>query len=401
LITGGLTYEDRTGGTMPGAVLPATGAPYREALNTRRYDLGGSMQWLARKRYVVTARAAGTLQQHDHTFGEVRERDRHAMVFGEVSVRGSAWRQTWVAGAATEYESYTPRDVPRFAYRYTTPGLFVQDDMEVAPWLSISGSGRVDFQSRYGTFWSPRISALVRWKGWTSRLSGGQGFFAPTPLTEETGAAGLTRLSVPRELVAERGRSASFDLSRTAGPVSTTVTLFGSEVRDPLRVERGTTYELTNSPSPTRNMGVELLGTYRKSGFSATATYSYVHARELEEGNRVDVPLVPHQSAGLTGMWEREKKWRIGLECYFTGRQALEENPYRSRSERYVSAGFLIERWIGPARLFLNAENLNDARQTRWNPLLRPARGMDGRWTVDAWAPLDGRVLNGGVRFVF
>jgi len=26
---------------------------------------------------------------------------------------------------------------------------------------------------------------------------------------------------------------------------------------------------------------------------------------------------------------------------------------------------------------------------------------VDGRWTVDAWAPLDGRVINGGVRFVF
>ncbi len=26
---------------------------------------------------------------------------------------------------------------------------------------------------------------------------------------------------------------------------------------------------------------------------------------------------------------------------------------------------------------------------------------IDGRWTVDAWAPLDGRVLNGGIRLKF
>jgi hypothetical protein len=26
---------------------------------------------------------------------------------------------------------------------------------------------------------------------------------------------------------------------------------------------------------------------------------------------------------------------------------------------------------------------------------------IDGRWTVDAWAPLDGRVVNGGVRVQF
>ena len=30
-----------------------------------------------------------------------------------------------------------------------------------------------------------------------------------------------------------------------------------------------------------------------------------------------------------------------------------------------------------------------------------PSRGVDGRWTVDAWAPLDGRVLNGGVLVTF
>ena len=27
-----------------------------------------------------------------------------------------------------------------------------------------------------------------------------------------------------------------------------------------------------------------------------------------------------------------------------------------------------------------------------------PARDVDGRWTVDAWAPLEGRVINGGFR---
>ncbi len=39
LLTGGVTIEDRTGGTVPGAFLPETGQPYVEALNTRRYDL--------------------------------------------------------------------------------------------------------------------------------------------------------------------------------------------------------------------------------------------------------------------------------------------------------------------------------------------------------------------------
>jgi hypothetical protein len=32
---------------------------------------------------------------------------------------------------------------------------------------------------------------------------------------------------------------------------------------------------------------------------------------------------------------------------------------------------------------------------------VRPAPRADGRWTVDAWAPLEGRTVNGGVRVRF
>lgn len=399
-LTGGITYENREGGTGPGEVLPETGASYEEALYTRRYDLGGSFQFLVRKRYVVTARVAASSQHHDHRFGEVRERDRHDMLFSETTIRGTSGRHTWVAGVAAERESYRPLDVPRFAYTYITPGVFAQDDITVAPWLSISASARGDFQNQYGAFLSPRLSALARWRGWTSRLSFGQGFFAPTPLTEETEAAGLFRLSIPAPLIAERGRSASFDLSRTQGPISYTATLFASTVSHPIRVERGERYELINLPGPARNVGVELLATLRKARFSATASYTYVRSREPEFGQRVDTPLTPRQSFGLVAMWEN-KLWRLGAECYYTGRQRLEENPYRSESRPYVIVGFLGERKLGPVRIFLNAENISDVRQTRWDPLRRPTRGVDGRWTVDAWAPLDGRVFNGGVRLRF
>ena len=124
-------------------------------------------------------------------------RDTHELLFGEVSLRGTTGRHTWVIGAAAERDAYRPKDVPRFAYTYITPGVFLQDDMTVTPWLSVSASARADFHNQYGTFFSPRLSALLRWQGWTSRVSAGQGFFAPTPLTEETEAAGLTRLQMP------------------------------------------------------------------------------------------------------------------------------------------------------------------------------------------------------------
>lgn len=100
-------------------------------------------------------------------------------------------------------------------------------------------------------------------------------------------------------------------------------------------------------------------------------------------------------------MWEKGKVGRIGVESYYTGVQRLEDNPYRAESKPYLLFGFLAEHPIGPCKLFVNVENLTNVRQTRWDPLLRPDQAVDGRWTVDAWAPLDGRVLNAGVRLRF
>jgi iron complex outermembrane receptor protein len=61
----------------------------------------------------------------------------------------------------------------------------------------------------------------------------------------------------------------------------------------------------------------------------------------------------------------------------------------------------LAERRFERFSLFVNGENLTGVRQSRWGPLLRPARAVDGHWTVDAWAPLEGRVINRGVRLWF
>ena len=77
----------------------------------------------------MTARAAVVRQSHDHQFGDVVERDRHDTAFGEVAVRGTAGRQTWVAGLAIERDAYTARDVPRFDYTFTVPGAFAQYDV--------------------------------------------------------------------------------------------------------------------------------------------------------------------------------------------------------------------------------------------------------------------------------
>jgi iron complex outermembrane receptor protein len=161
--------------------------------------------------------------------------------------------------------------------------------------------------------------------------------------------------------------------------------------------------ELINSSDSTRTGGAELLARYRRNDFVALATYAWTRSSELDPDLLVrrDVPLTPEHSGSLNAMWEGDDWGRIGLEVYLIGRQPLEENPYRSTGLPHVLVGALGERAIGRLRLFINAENLLDFRQTKHDPLTLQTPRPDGRWTVDAWAPLDGRVVNGGVRIAF
>jgi len=398
--TAGGTWENRTGGTMPGLSLPAGGS-YLEALDTRRADAGSAFQALTENGLVWSARGSWSAQHQDHRFGEITERDDHDTGFAELTVRRAIAQHTVVGGLAIEHDRFRPGDTRRFAYTYTVPGVFVQDDVDVARWLALSASARLDHHSEFGTFLSPRISSLVRAGPWSSRVSLGQGFFAPTPITEETEAAGLTRLSIAGPLRAERGTNTSIDVTRIAGPLSVTLTGFYSRIGDPVEVERTERYELRNLPQPTTNAGVEAIAIWKTENASLVANYAFVRSRETSEEGRVEVPLTPRHSVGLDGALEFGDAWRLGVEWYYTGRQRLEANPYRVESAPYSVFGLLASHRIGRALLFVNGENLTDVKQTHWDPLLRPSRGIDGRWTVDAWAPLDGRVVNGGVRLRF
>ena len=407
---------------------------------------------------ILTVRGSAMEQRHAHRFGAVREDDRHRTWFGEAALALPRGRTTTVLGAAIQREAYRAADVPNMDYAYTIPAAFAQLDVDPASWASLSASARLDAHSEYGTFVNPRLSLLLRRPadgalgGWTTRLSGGTGAFAPTPFTEETEATGLTPLVPLAGLVAERARSASLDvggpLATALGRVELNATAFGSRVSRALQVRdaAGTTTDgasriaLANAPDPTRTWGGELLARLvRELGgapahdearehdeaesededeeaptLRVTATYTYLRATECDPDGapaagaacaRRAVPLTPRHAAGLVASIERHGRSRVGLELYYTGRQALEDDPYRRESRPYLVVGLLGERAVetrlGVARLFLNLENLTDVRQTRFDPLLRPTRGAGGRWTTDAWTELTGFTANGGVRLGF
>jgi iron complex outermembrane receptor protein len=398
-VTAGATVEEREGGGR------VPGGEFRESLDTRRGDLGAVGRFLLGGERLLTVRASAMGQRHSHGFGAVTEDDLHATGFGEAALSGTAGAYTWVLGAAFQVERYDAEDVAEFDYTYRTPSLFGQQEISPAEWITFSLAARVDRHSEYGTFTNPRLAILLRPGAWTVRASAGSGYFAPTPLTEETEAIGLARVLPLGELEVERARTASLDVGRTVGVWELNATLFGSRTEDALQLrERGDgLVELVNASGLTRTWGTELLARLHREPFHLTATHTFLRSREDDPNGsgRREVPLTPRHAVGVVGMWEAEDVGRVGVEMYHTGRQSLDDNPYRTESRPYTILGLLAERHIGVARAFVNLENLLDVRQTRHDPLVLPSRSAEGRWTTDAWAPLEGRVVNAGVRLHF
>lgn len=404
MLTAGFTGENRRGGTMGGAVAP-DGLPFPEQLTTRRWDAGGVGNFPAGSG-ILGVRASATGQHHRHTFGSVIERDRHLTWMGEVSWSMARGGHSWVVGGALQHESLAAHDVAGFDYSFSIPGVFAQGTVEISPLASVTASARVDDHDEYGRFASPRVSVLLRPRrdaAWSLRVSSGAGFFAPSPFIEETEVIGLSPLLPLRNLVAERARSSSLDVGGSLGPVEVHATVFRSVIRHAVGLRRSpvdsSRVELVNSESPTRTSGAELLGRWAPEPLHLTLSYTWVRSLETDpETGRRRSAFAPAHQAGLVAMLESEGLGRAGVEVYYTGTQPLHNDAYRSASPAYVHVGALIERQFGFGRVFLNAENLLDVRQTSHDPLVRPGRGLGGRWTNDVWGPLDGRVANLGVR---
>ncbi len=412
LLTAGGTWERRRGGTLPGAVV-ASGVPFAQDLRTRHIDGGLVGSFVLGPGVHLGTRAAAMGTWYARTFGTSKEHDRLSTLFAETTLGLSRTRHQAVFGLAAQHDGF--RTAPRavFDHSFTTLSLFAQDTWTPLARLSVEGGARLDHHSRYGTFVSPRVSLLYHLgRSWSVRTSAGEGFLAPTVASGETGDVGFSHLVQGRPLSASRGRSASLDVQGSVGPFRLNGTLFAVRIQHPMLPQPvagdSTRFALVNAPGPLRSVGTELFAVFSEDPFLATATYSHTVATELslEAGRRrVDVPLSPRNAGGVDIAWEDddpgESGFRAAVEVYYTGRQRVEEDPYRTFTPGFTTVDLLLSRRFRRFTVFANGEDLTDVRQTRWDPLLRTSPGQGGRWTTDQWAPLEGRVLNVGIRASF
>jgi iron complex outermembrane receptor protein len=401
-LTASVVDEDRTGGTLPGRALP-DGTSFPVELQTHRFDGGLVSNWALSGDRTFTLRMSATSNHLDQTFGIERTPSTQATTFAETAWNGSTAGHRWVLGLGFSRDELSVPTRVGLGHVYNVPGAFAQDEYSPMSWLSIAGSVRVDANDQYGTFVSPRVSALFRKPGspWSLRASVGAGFTPPTPLVDDVEATGLGSVLPLVGVHAERAITSSLDGKWSAHGWDVNLSAFTSEIRDPLTAlpAAGDKFEITNGAGPRRVPGAEALIGYTAGPLHAITSWSYLNATEEDTpGIRQDAPLVPREAAEIGAILESEKRGRVGLELGYTGRQAIAYDPYRSVSPGFFELNALGELRFGAISVFLNAINLTNVRQTHYDPLLRPSLGPGGNPITDVWAPLDGRTFNLGIR---
>lgn len=404
-VTAGYGYDHRHGGTLAGRLAP-DGAPFRESMTGGRFDLGATAKLPMRDSGNVAFRFALSTNGREREYGTPDlERDRLSTGFLEATRSTVGRRTAMVYGAAVQADGYRNHRNAAFDRAWVTPGLFVTGERDVGA-LTLSASLRADRHPAAGTQITERVAALVRpAERWSLRLSVGEGYAPPSALNEETDAIGLRMVRPGEGLHRERSVGGTLDLNGRVGAVEFLVTLHRAAIRDQVQLADAGDGSgegiLVNSAGPTRIGGVESAAIWRFGGGKLYLTYGFVEGTRTDAmtGAREPVPLLPRHRLGADLMLERPGVYRVGLEGTWYGAQPLDDDPYRSESKPYLYTMFLLMRQFGALEVVANFENLLNIRQTDFDPLVRPAPMTGGRWTTDAWAPLEGFMANVAVRY--
>ena len=404
-VTLGYGYDDRRGGTLGSALAP-DGSPFREGLTGRRADAGLTVRLPTTDSGHVAVRLAASSNRRARLFGAgPAERDRISTGFAEIT-RVAQWeRGALVVGAAVQGDLYANELNPAFDHDWVTPGLFVTGDRDVGP-VTVSASVRADRHPASGFEVTERLAVLARpAEGWSVRLSGGTGFAAPASLTEEVEAIGLRAIE-PGVLRAERSLGGMLDLNGHMLGAELLLTGYASSIDGAIQLvdlgDPSRSGALRNAAGATRVAGAEGAAIWRfgeEHKFLLTYGYARGSMTDPESGAREPMPLLNRHRVGADLMLERPGVYRVGIEGIYYGRQMLHDNPYLGESKPYLYAMAMGLRQFGPVELVANFENLLDVRMTEYQRLVRPSPGVGGRWTTDAWGPLEGFMANVAVRY--
>jgi iron complex outermembrane receptor protein len=331
---------------------------------------------------------------------------RQQSSFSELSWTTSQLRTQWVAGINLYTDNFkealhTAGDDR--SYHYTTVGAFIQNTWSPSDLLNIEAGLRADHTGDFGIAILPRLSLLFHLPGnLTSRIGGGMGYKIPTLFTEESEEKQFQNiLPVNRHLTSyERSAGFNFDINYRTSidevKFNFNPLFFYTRINHPLVLKDAGAgkKEFLNATGYTDSKGADISLRISWKWLKFFTGYSYTVAQQHEQGITTTYPLAPRHRLHFDLVYEKENSLRIAFESYYTSAQSLTDG---SQGRSYWLIGALIEKSWQRFSLFINGEDLNDARQTRWGPIYTGS--IDKPGFKDIYTPLEGRTINGGIKW--
>lgn len=328
--------------------------------------------------------------------------------FTELNVSHTRSSSEWVGGLNVWTDEFSESQVTSTSirdYSQTTLGGFIQNTYTFSEKVSTEVGIRGDYIIDYGFVFLPRISILYKMNEYfTSRLGGGLGYKTPTLFTEEIERIhyqGVLPISSDANDL-EKSYGANWDLNFRSeiGPVSLSINhlFFYTYLDNPLKLlsTGAGTYALTNLRGFIDSKGTETNLKLEYNDFKLFIGYTFTDTKIHDNGTSIRNPLTARHRLNNVLMYELDEKWKIGLEAYYFSKQRLSDDTF---GKDYWICGFMIEKLWERFSLYVNFENFLDARQTRFDTIFNGT--VSNPVFRDIYAPVDGFVINGGVKIDF
>ena len=326
--------------------------------------------------------------------------------FSELGFFTGGERAEWVAGInlwTDQFRENLKTAVPLRDYNQTTFGAFIQNNIHASNWLELETGLRSDYVLDYGFSLLPRLSALIKINNkLNSRIGGGLGYKTPTIFTEESERIQYQNvLPVSSEFNRlERSYGANWDINykttiKDVISLSINHLFFYTLLDNPLVMEQFTASQLrfTNSSGYMDTKGLETNVKLTYEDFKLFLGYSLTDAKIRNNGISRDNPLTSKHRLNNVLMYEADEKWKLGIEAYYYSKQTLNDG---TKGKPYWIFGFMAERLWEQFSLYINFENFTDTRQTRFDNIY--SGSISNPVFRDIYAPLDGFVINGGLK---
>lgn len=329
--------------------------------------------------------------------------------FSEATFHRNGKVSDWVGGInayTDEFKEHPKDDFSKRDYSQNTLGAFVQNTFTATEWLQVETGLRGDYINDYGFAFLPRLSALFRISPkLTARTGGGFGYKTPTIFTEETERIQF-RSVLPVSSEAnklEKSYGANLDVNYRTSlfeklGLSINQLFFYTRINDPLLMEstNSNQFQSVNANGFVDTKGWETNVKLSYDDLKLFIGYTFTDAVLNEGSQKRQNPLTAKHRLNNVLMYEIEEKWKIGLEAYYYSKQHLNDG---LTGKSYWTCGFMAEKIWERFSLFVNFENFTDTRQTRFDSIYTGT--IPDPVFRDIYAPLDGFVVNGGLKLKF